>query len=178
MGAVARVFMGTVLRSAQPGAIPMNALPELQLLGACILEPQMTTGSKEIDMNRKLASALTIATMAAAVLAFAAIASGKAYADDITTDNTPFVSSKTRAEVRAEVMGQSELLRIASSEWSTQLNEAPQPKNAYTREQAKAEYIAARNEVNARNAEDSGSSSFEALPRRMGPRVVMAGPAR
>jgi hypothetical protein len=129
-------------------------------------------------MNRKLASALTITATVAAVFAVAAIASGNAYADDITIDNTPFVSSKTRAEVRAEVIGRSELLRIASSEWSTQLNEAPQPKSAYTREQAKAEYIAARNEVNARNAEDSGSSFFLALPRSMGPGVIMAGPAR
>ena len=130
-------------------------------------------------MNRNLASILTVTTTAAAVFAAAAIASGNAYADDITIDSTPFVSSKTRAEVHAEVMGQSELLRIASSEWSTQLNEAPQPKSAYTREQAKAEYIAARNEVNARNAEDSGSSSFAAPPRSMGPgSVIMAGPAR
>ena len=37
--------------------------------------------------------------------AMAAMACNNAYADDITVDNTPFVSSKTRAEVQAEVMG-------------------------------------------------------------------------
>lgn len=127
-------------------------------------------------MNRNLASALSITTTAAAVFAAAAIAAGNAHADDITIDNTPFVSSKTRAEVRAEVMGQSEALRIASSEWS--MNQQAQTKSTYTREQAKAEYIAARDEVKARNAEDSGSSYFAALPRGSAPSVVMAGSAR
>jgi hypothetical protein len=127
-------------------------------------------------MNRSFASALTITTTAAAVLAVAAIASGNAYADDITIDTTPFVSTKTRAEVRAEVMGQS--MTSASSEWEMQLNEAPRIQSAYTRQQATAEYIAARNEVNARNAEDSGSSYFAAMPRSTGPAVLTAGPAR
>jgi hypothetical protein len=129
-------------------------------------------------MNRKLASVLSITTTAAAVFAAAAIASGNAYADDITIDTTPFVSTKTRAEVRAEVMGQSEALRVASSEWSMQLNQAQQPNSGYTRAQAKAEYIAARNEVHARNSEDSGSSYFAALPRSMDSGVTMAGSTR
>jgi hypothetical protein len=128
-------------------------------------------------MNRILASTLAITTTAAAVLAAAAIASGNAYADDITVDNTPFVSSRTRAEVQAEVMGQSEALSMASSEWATQLNQAPQPQSAYTRAQAKAEYIASRSEVNALTAEDSGSSYFARLPRRMSTGVILAGSA-
>jgi hypothetical protein len=127
-------------------------------------------------MNRILESTLSVATTAAAVFAVVAIASGNAYADDITIDTTPFVSTKTRAEVRAEVMGQS--MTSASSEWAMQFNHAPQVKSAYTREQATAEYMAARNEVNARNSEDSGSSYFAALPRSMGPSVIMAGQTR
>jgi hypothetical protein len=129
-------------------------------------------------MNRYLASTLTIATTAAAAVALAAIASGNAYADDITIDNTPFVSSRTRAEVQAEVMGQSEALRMASSEWSTQLNQAPQSRSEFTRAQATAEYLAARRQVNALNAEDSGSSYFATLPRRMNDGVIMAVEAR
>jgi len=126
-------------------------------------------------MNRKLASVLSITITAAAGLAAAAMASGDAYADDITIDTAPFVSTKTRAEVRAEAMGQS--LTSAASEWSMQLNYAPQSRSAYTREQATAEYIATRNEVNWRNAEDSGSSHFAALPRQsMGSTVITAGP--
>jgi hypothetical protein len=125
-------------------------------------------------MNRNLASALSITITVAAGLAAAAMASGNAYADDITIDTTPFISTKTRAEVRAEAMGQS--LTSAASEWAMQLNHAPQSQSAYTREQATAEYIAARNEVHSRNAEDSGSSYFATLRRVMGPTIVTAGP--
>jgi len=131
-------------------------------------------------MNRTLASALAITTTttAAAVLAVAAIASGNAYADDITIDNTPFVSSKSRAEVRAEAMEQSKTLGSASSEWAMQQNEPARPNSAYTRKAAQDEYIASRNEVNALNAEDSGSSYFATLPRTADTGVIMAGPAR
>ena len=129
-------------------------------------------------MNRKLASTLTITSTAAAIFAVAAIASGNAYADDITIDTTPFVSTKTRAEVRAEVMGQAEQLRIAHSEWSMQSNHAVLPSSSYTRAQAQAEYIAARDQVKALNAEDSGSSYFAAAPRGMGSGVFMAGTTR
>lgn len=127
-------------------------------------------------MNRILASTLSITTTAAAILAVAAMASGNAYADDITIDTTPFVSTKTRAEVRAEVMGQAEALRLASSEWS--MNQAAQPQSAYTSAQAKADYIASRSEVHALTAEDSGSSYFASLPRRMSTGVILAGSAR
>ena len=126
-------------------------------------------------MTRKLASALTIASTAAAALAFASIASSNAYADDITVDNTPFVSTRTRAEVQAEVMGQAEQLRIANSEWSTQ--SASLPQSDLTRAQVKAEYIAARREVNALNSEDSGSSYLASMQhRRSG--VILAGSDR
>ena len=84
-------------------------------------------------MNRNLASILTITTTtAAAILAVAAMTSGTAYADDITVDNTPFVSTKTRAEVRAEVMGQAEALRTASSEWSMNQH-VPAPERLHER---------------------------------------------
>ena len=104
--------------------------------------------------------------------------SGNARADDITIDSTPFVSSKTRDEVRAEVMGQSELLRSSSSEWAMQFDQAPRHNSTYTREAAKAEYIAARREVSALNAEDSGSFYLATLPRRRDGNVIMAGEAR
>ena len=125
-------------------------------------------------MTRNLATTLTIVSTAAAALAFAAIASGTAYADDITIDPTPFVSSRTRAEVQSDVMGQGEELRIASSEWSLQLNAAVLPQSTVTREQVTAEYVATRREVNAFNAEDSGSSYMASLPRRSGDLVGYA----
>ena len=57
-------------------------------------------------------------------------------------------------------------MSIASSEWSTQMNEPRQMLSDLTRAQVTAEYIAARREVSALNAEDSGSSYFASLPRR------------
>ena len=125
-------------------------------------------------MTRNLATSLYIVSTAAAAFAFAAIASGNAYADDITIDPTPFVSSRTRAEVQSEVMGQGEALRIASSEWSMQLNAADLPQSTVTRAQVTEEYIATRREVNALNAEDSGSSYLTSLPRRSGDLVGSA----
>jgi predicted nucleic acid-binding protein len=129
-------------------------------------------------MNRKLASTLSIASTAAAIFAAAAMASGSAYADDITIDTTPFVSTRTRAEVRAEVKGQAEQLRIASSEFGTHSQPAPTTASGYTRAQAKAEYITARDQVHALNAEDSGSSYLAAMQRGMNAGVVVAGQSR
>ena len=122
-------------------------------------------------MNRNLASTLTITATAAAAFALAALACNNAYADDITVDNTPFVSSKTRAEVQAEAMGQSS---IASSEWATQMNEPRQTTSDLTRAQVTAEYLASRREVSAMNAEDSGSSYLASLPRRVDGSVITA----
>jgi hypothetical protein len=126
----------------------------------------------EIAMNRKLATTLTIVSTAAAALSFAVIATGPAYADDITIDPTPFVSTRTRAEVKAEVMGQSEALRVAGDEWSTQLNMAALPASDVTRAGAKQEYIAMRREVNALNGEDSGSAYLASQLRRTSGTVV------
>ena len=126
-------------------------------------------------MNRNLASTLTITATAAAAFALAAMACNNAYADDITVDNTPFVSSKTRAEVQAEIPGP---MSIASNEWATQMNEPRQTMSDLTRAQVTAEYLAARREVSALNAEDSGSFYFASLPRRVDGTVVMASESR
>ena len=127
-------------------------------------------------MNRKLATTLSIVSTAAAAFAFGAMATGNVYAydvaGDITIDPVPFVSTRTRAEVQSEVMGQAEALRVASSEWSTQLNGAALPQSGVTRMQVTNEYIAARQEVNALNGEDSGSSYLASLPRRSSGLVV------
>jgi hypothetical protein len=130
-------------------------------------------------MNRNLASTLTIVSTGAVAFALATMAPGAAYADDITIDNTPFVSTRTRAEVQAEVMGRAEQLRMATSEWSTQQHQAFQP-GGLTRAQVQAEYIASRPEANALNSEDSGSSYFAALPRRTNGvnGVILAGSER
>lgn len=51
-------------------------------------------------MNRTIATALSLAATIAAIACVAAIASGNAYAETPTIDNTPFVSTRTRAEVQ------------------------------------------------------------------------------
>lgn len=128
-------------------------------------------------MNRNLASALAIGTTAAAALALAAVASGNAYADDITIDTTPFVSAKTRAEVQAELLAQPQLLRASANEWSLQYAEVPQIKSTYTREQAKAEFKVSRDLVSALNSEDSGSAYFMIRGRLPEGTAVMGAPA-
>ncbi|HXD41510.1 MAG TPA: hypothetical protein VN649_13150 [Ramlibacter sp.] len=129
-------------------------------------------------MNRNIASTLALSTTAAAAIALAALASSNAYANgEIGNDNTTFVSTRDRAEVQAEVMGQAEVLRRANSEWGTQLN-ASLPQTSYTREQVKAEYIAARRQVNSMNGEDSGSSHIATLPHRAPNGVILAGTDR
>jgi len=103
-------------------------------------------------MNRHLESSLIAIGTAAAALALAAM-SARAYADDPTIDPTPFVSTKTRAEVRAEVM-QGQQFRQAYGEWPTEMKPL---QSSLTREQVRNEYIASRNEVKALTGEDSGS---------------------
>ena len=129
-------------------------------------------------MNRNIASALaTGTTIAAAALAAVAITAGNAYADDITIDKTPFVSTRTRAEVQAELLNQPELVRAAASEWSMQ-QDSPHAKSTFTSEQAKAEYKVSRQYVSALTGEDSGSAYF--IKRTVSPRATgatMGGPA-
>lgn len=127
-------------------------------------------------MNRHFAS--TIATTTAAVACFAAIASGKAYAESPTIDTTPFVSTRTRAEVQAEVMSQRDQVTAAGREWVLQNNHVAQLKSGYTSEQAKSEYKTARDQVSAMNSEDSGSSYFAQQAARANGGTVMAGSAR
>ncbi len=129
-------------------------------------------------MNRLFAPALTIVTTAVAAVGAAALVSSKAYADDITIDPTPFVSTRSRAEVKAELMSQPELVRAAASEWAMQHNEPPRLDSGYTRAQASSEYKAARQEVSALTAEDSGSSYLMRQAMRTKASITVAGSAR
>jgi hypothetical protein len=126
-------------------------------------------------MTRNLASALAVATAA-----LAAVVSDKAYADDITIDTTPFVSSRSRADVQNELMTQAQQVRAAAGEWSMQGNQLPRIKSTYTSEQAVAEYKVSRDLVRALNGEDSGSAYFIKGPAQYGmnPGATMGGPAR
>jgi hypothetical protein len=124
-------------------------------------------------MNRNFASIFgTIGPIALSL----ATASGTANADDITIDNTPFTSTKSRAEVRAELLRPAQLVSSGASEWVMQFNQAPQIKSGITTEQARAEYQASRDLVRALNGEDSGSAYFIKGP--MQGTATMGGPAR
>lgn len=123
-------------------------------------------------MTRNIALAIEIAVGAAAIAAAAAITSGKAHADDITIEDSPFVSTRGRAEVRAELMTRGDI-----TEWTMQLND-PQFKSSYTSEQARAGYLAVRDEVHALNGEDSGSVYLGKRPVGVNNRAIMGAPAR
>ena len=90
-----------------------------------------------------------------AIAAVLAVAATSALADDITVDTTPFVSSRTRAEVQAEL---GNFQKAGTSPWSIQYNPLKSFASAKTRSQVQAEYIASRDAVRALTGEDSGSA--------------------
>jgi len=107
-----------------------------------------------------------------AVAAFAAIASSAARADDITIDTTPFHSTRTRAEVQAELF---QYKRAGVNPWSISYNQLAQFKPAKTREQVQAEYRAEREAVAALTGEDSGSAYLTQLAATRSVGTTLAG---
>lgn len=93
-------------------------------------------------MNRKLAIALLV------------LSAGSARADDITIDPTPFVSSKSRAQVQAELVT---FKQSGVNPWSMAYDPLKAFRSNRTRSQVTAEYLAERHEVTAFTSEDSGS---------------------
>jgi hypothetical protein len=112
-------------------------------------------------MNRK--------TFAAALVLIAS--AGSALADDITIDNTRFVSSKSRAEVQAELQ---QFQRAGVNPWAQDYNPLQSFASGKSRAEVTAEYLASRNEVAALTGEDSGASWLAArAPATVAP--VLAG---
>jgi hypothetical protein len=107
-----------------------------------------------------------------AFAAVAAFASTAANADDITIDNTPFQSTRTRAEVLAE-LGQ--FKKSGVNPWSNRYNQLAGFNSSKTRAQVQAEYVAARNEVAAMSGEDSGSAYLAQLPGGYNGSTTLAG---
>jgi len=95
-------------------------------------------------MNRKTAFAFVLATAAA----------GTAFADDITVEATPFVSTMTRAEVMADLQ-QARASRI--DPWAQDYDQLAAFHSERSRADVTAEYTAERDHVAALNGEDSGS---------------------
>jgi Domain of unknown function (DUF4148) len=105
-------------------------------------------------MNRNLISAV--------VLAAAALGAGQAFADDITIDTTPFTSTKSRAEVQAEL---SQYKAAGVNPWSTSYNPLKSFQSTKSVADVRGEFLASRNEVAAMNAEDSGSAYLNQTAR-------------
>jgi len=97
--------------------------------------------------------------------------SSSAFAESPTIDNAIFVSGTTRAAVQAEL----KTPYASGNPWSSQYNMFAQ-RTAITGEQVRSAYKMSREEVNALNAEDSGSAYFTSLPLRMKASAVMGGP--
>ena len=110
-------------------------------------------------MTRRTFSAIAFSSSVAAATLAAIVMAGNAMAETPTVDNTPFVSTKTRAEVQAEMFSHREQLSSSAIEWVMQQNET-QNASGYTRQQAQAEYIASREQVRVMNSEGSGSGSL------------------
>lgn len=110
-------------------------------------------------MNRIAQSIAYGTTVAAAALAASFIAATAHAEGPIASGpDTPFVSSRTRAEVRAEVIRSGEAVRAAASEWDRNQHTFQPVAGGPTRAQIAAEYISARDEVHALNGEDSGAA--------------------
>lgn len=73
-------------------------------------------------MKRKVASVLSVLADIVALAAAAAIVSTGAFADDISVDQTWFVSTLGRAEVRIEVTKHIREVGAASTDWAFQYN--------------------------------------------------------
>jgi hypothetical protein len=118
-------------------------------------------------MNQRTASTLGyIGSVAAATLA-AALMTGNAFAEGpIDYPQSNFTSSLSRAEVKAQLMQDRQQVSSYGSEWMLQQQAALPRSGATTREQVRADYIASRDEVHARTAEDSGSSYVARMPER------------
>lgn len=103
----------------------------------------------------KIAYGTTViaAALAASLMAGTAMAEGPI----VIESSTPFTSSRSRADVRAEVLENRDAVSTAHTEWALQ-HPMMTTDTSRTRAQARAEYIDARDEVRAFNSEDSGSA--------------------
>lgn len=84
----------------------------------------------------------------------AATFAGSAFAESPILENDPFTSTRTRAEVQAEL---SAYRQAGVNPWSTSYNPLRSFHSATTRQAVVNEYIASRDEVRALTGEDSGS---------------------
>jgi len=97
---------------------------------------------------------MKLKTLSALLVAAAATS---AFAETPTVVKDDFVSTRSRAEVQAELFAYKQ---AGVNPWSMSYNQLAGFKSATTRQQVVADYLAARDEVAAINSEDSGSAYF------------------
>jgi len=109
-------------------------------------------------MNHRITSLIAYTGSVVAATLAAALMSGKALAEGpLDYPATTFVSTRSRADVKAELMQDRGSVGSYAIEWRLEQGE-PLQASGYTTAQARAAYLASRDEVRAMNAEDSGSS--------------------
>jgi hypothetical protein len=113
-------------------------------------------------MNRK--SLIVALSLAAAATA--------ASAESYTEYNTPFVSNAQRVAVQAQAVPATSSVTNPSS---ISYNPLTQFRSDRTRAQVSAEYVAAREVVNAFTGEDSGSGYLAGRPQAAGETRMAAG---
>jgi hypothetical protein len=113
---------------------------------------------------------MKLKTLSALLVAAAATS---AFAETPTVVKDDFVSTRSRAEVQAELFAYKQ---AGVNPWSMSYNQLAGFKSATTRQQVVADYLAARDEVAAINSEDSGSAYFaQSVPQRTDERETLAG---
>lgn len=114
-------------------------------------------------MNRNFALSLCIACGCC----------GAAFADDITIDPNPFVSTMTRAQVREDLR---QFQASGTNPWADDYNQLAGLSGSATRAEARADFLASRKMVAAFSGEDSGSSylaKMNAKPRVHSTRLAL-----
>lgn len=100
-----------------------------------------------------------------------ALAATSAFAETPTVVKDDFVSTRSRADVQAELFAYK---KAGVNPWSMSYNQLAGFRSAVSRDQVVADYIASRNVVAAINGEDSGSAYF-AQAHRNGATTTLAG---
>ncbi len=98
------------------------------------------------------------------------LAAGTAFADDITIDPHPFVSTASRAAIQEELR---QFRMAGNSPWADDYNPIAQFRGSMTRAEVTAEYLRSRDTVSAFNAEDSGSA-YLARSNGASPAIILA----
>jgi hypothetical protein len=105
------------------------------------------------------------------IAALALVAASSAFAEGPLVENTPFTSTKTRAEVQAELQ---QYKASGVNPWDKAYDQLRGLQGAKTRAQVTAEFLQSRDATAAFTGEDSGAAFLSArMPHVAGP--VLAG---